>query len=104
MIDRCYFAKRICNNHVERPISSRAFAWLAIIATIGAIISFGFVMGARQHFEAVALGYQTEQLRQQAQSLEIRKRQVELERARLASPIEIQKRALEMGLRPAQQE
>jgi hypothetical protein len=104
MIDQRYLAKRIRNNHVERPISSRALAWLATVATLGAIISLGFVMGARQHFEAIALGYQTEQLRQQAQLLELRKLELELERARLASPIELQKRALEMGLRPAREE
>lgn len=102
MKDRCYFDKRIRNNHVERPISSRVFAWLATIAMLGAVISFGFVMSARQHFRAVELGYETEQLRRKAQALEMRKLELELERARLASPVELQKRALEIGLRPAQ--
>ncbi|HWP44283.1 MAG TPA: hypothetical protein VNO14_13650, partial [Blastocatellia bacterium] len=62
--------KRIRNSQVVRPVSNRIFAWLVIITVAGVLISCGFVISARQHFEAVALGYQTEELRRQAFQLE----------------------------------
>ena len=90
--------KQIRNSRVARPISSRIFAWLVIIAVAGALISCGFVISARQHFEAISLGYQTEELRRQAFQLEERLRQIELEHARASSPVEIERRAKKIGL------
>jgi hypothetical protein len=90
--------KHIRNSRVARPVSSRVFAWLAIIAVAGALISCGFVISARQHFEAISLGYETEELRRQAFQLEEKLRQIELERARASSPVEIERRAKKIGL------
>jgi hypothetical protein len=84
---------------VARPVSNRIFAWLVIIAVAGALISCGFVMSAIQHFEAVSLGYKTEELRRQAFQLEEKLRQIELEHARASSPVEIERRAKKIGLK-----
>jgi hypothetical protein len=74
------------------------FAWLGVVAVAGALLSCGFVISARQHFEAIAIGYQSEQLRRQAAQLEEKQRQLELEYARASSPVEIERRAQKMGL------
>jgi hypothetical protein len=90
--------KQIRNSQVARPVSSRVFAWLVIIAIAGGLIATGFVMSARQHFEAVSLGYETEELRRQLFQLEEKLRQIELEHARASSPVEIERRAKKIGL------
>jgi hypothetical protein len=102
MTNRFYLDKQIRNSRVARPVSGRVFAWLAIIAVAGALISTGFIISARKHFEAISLGYQSEELRRQANQIAERMRQLELERARAASPVEIERRAYKIGLgRPA---
>jgi hypothetical protein len=98
MTDRFFPDKVIQNRPVARPVSSRVIGWLAAIGVAGALLSFGFVLSARQHFEAVSTGYKTEELRQQSMELEERIRQLELEYARASSPVEIEKRAQKMGL------
>jgi len=64
----------------------------------GVLLSCSFVIAARQHFQAISIGYQTEELRKQATQQEEQVRQLELEYSRAASPFEIEKRAGEMGL------
>ena len=98
MTNRFYFEKQIQNSRIARPVSGRVFAWLAIIAVAGALISAGFVISGRQHFEAVSIGYKSEELRQQAFQLEERLRQLELEYARVSSPVEVEQRAQRIGL------
>ena len=98
MTNRFYPDKQIRNTQVARPVSSRIFVWLTVIALAGALLSCGFVISARQHFEAIAVGYQNEDLRRQAAQLEEKRRQLELEYARMASPVEIEKRAQKIGL------
>lgn len=99
MTYRFYPEKRIRNSRVARPVSTRVFSWLTVIAAAGALISCGFIMSAGQHFEAVRIGYQSEELRRQAAELEDKKRQLELERARASSPLEMERRAKRLGLR-----
>jgi hypothetical protein len=98
MTDRFFPRKQIRNSRVARPVSAHVFAWLAIIAVAGALISSGFVISAGQHFDAVKIGYESEELRRQAAQLEDRKRRLETERARESSPIEIERRATRLGL------
>jgi hypothetical protein len=64
----------------------------------GALLCCGFIVSARQHFEAISLGYQSEELRRQSSQLEEKLRQLELEYSRAASPVEIEKRAEKIGL------
>ena len=98
MTNRFYPDKQIRNTQVARPVSSRIFVWLTVLALTGALLSCGFVISARQHFAAISTGYENEELRRQAAQLEEKRRQLELEYARLASPVEIEKRAQKVGL------
>jgi hypothetical protein len=98
MADRFFPDKRIENAPVARPVSRRVLAWLGIVVVAGALLASGFIISARQHFEAISLGYQSEELRRQSAQLEEKLRQLELEYARTASPVEIEKRAQKIGL------
>ena len=102
MTDRFFPDKHIENAPVARPVSRRVLAWLGIVVVAGALLSCGFVISARQHFEAISLGYQSEELRQKSSQLEEQLRQLELEYARAASPVEIEKRAQKIGLERAE--
>ncbi|HEX5734082.1 MAG TPA: hypothetical protein VF131_14710 [Blastocatellia bacterium] len=98
MTDRFFPDKQIQNSRVARPVSGRVVAWLMIIAIAGALVSGGFVISAGQHFEAVQLGYKSEELRREAMELDEKLRQLELQYARASSPVEIEKRAQKIGL------
>lgn len=98
MTDRFFPDKQIQNEPVARPVSSRVLGWLAAIGVAGALLSCGFVISARQHFEAIQAGYRSEELRRQSALLEERLRQLELEYARASSPGEIERRAQKLGL------
>jgi len=99
MTNRFFPENQINNARVSRPVSGRVFLWLAIIAVAGTLLSSGFVISARQHFEAVSLGYHSEELRRQATQLDEKRRQLELEHARATSPVEIERRAEKIGLK-----
>ena len=98
MPDRFFPDKHIENAPVARPVSRRVLAWLGIVVVAGALLASGFIISARQHFEAISLGYQSEELRRQSTQLDEKLRQLELEYARAASPVEIEKRAVRIGL------
>jgi len=102
MTSRFYLDKHIQNAQVARPVSGRVFAWLGVVAVAGALLSCGFVISARQHFEAISIGYESEQLRRKASQLEEKQRQLELEYARASSPVEIERRAQKIGLEQPQ--
>jgi hypothetical protein len=102
MVYRYYHNKKIRNARVHRPINSRIFRWLIVIAVSGALLSCAFVIAARQHFESISIGYQTEELRKEGSDLEERLRQLELEYSRAASPFEIERKAAELGLTRAE--
>jgi len=99
MTDRFFPDKKIRNARVVRPVSARVFVWLATLAVAGSILSCGFVISARQHFEAVNLGYEKEAIRLQEIQLDEKLRRLDLERARVSSPVELERRASEVGLR-----
>jgi hypothetical protein len=98
MTDRYFPNKRIRNARVVRPVSARVFVWLATLAVAGSILSCGFVISARQHFEAVTLGYEKEAIRLQEIQLDEKLRRLDLEKARASSPVELERRAKEAGL------
>ena len=98
MTHRFYHQNEIRNATVARPVSPRVFAWLAVIAIAGALISCGFVISARQHFNAIELGYQSEALRREEAELQEKRRQLSLELERASSPVAVEKRARKMGL------
>jgi hypothetical protein len=98
MGDRIFPHKPIRNSFIARPVSKRVFGWLAVIAIAGSLITTAFLVSARRHFEAVTLGYETERLRGQSATLEEKLRRLELERARVTSPLELEKRAQAIGM------
>ncbi|HEU4388226.1 MAG TPA: hypothetical protein VFV34_10545 [Blastocatellia bacterium] len=98
MTDRFFPEKQIRNAAIARPVSSRVFGWLALIAVAGSLVTTAFLVSARRNLQAVTLGYQTEQLREQSASLEEKLRRLELERARVTSPLELEKRAKAIGM------
>jgi septal ring factor EnvC (AmiA/AmiB activator) len=98
MTDRFFPDKQIQNARVARPVSGRVIVWLTVIAIAGALVSGGFVISAGQHFQAVQLGYRSEELRREATELDEKLRQLELQYARARSPVEIEKRAQKIGL------
>src|SRR5262245_20208411 len=98
MNNRFFPQKQIRNARVVRPVSGKVFMWLAGIAVVGSLISCGFMISARQHFESVSLGYEKESLRQQRAALEEQLRKLELDLAQASSPAELQRRARLLGL------
>ena len=98
MNNRFFPEKRIRNARVVRPVSGRVFVWLAVTAVVGSLISCGFMISARQHFEAVTVGYEKESLRQQRGALEAQLRRLELELAQASSPAQLERRARQLGL------
>ena len=98
MNNRFFPEKRIRNARVVRPVSGRVFVWLAVIAVVGSLISCGFMISARQHFESVTVGYEMESLRQQRAGLEEQLRRLELDMAQASSPVELERRARQLGL------
>jgi len=98
MADRFFPDKRIENAPVARPVSRRVLGWLGVVAVAGGLLAGGFIISARQHFEAISIGYQSEEMRRQSAQLEERLRQLELEYSRVSSPVEIERRAQKLGL------
>lgn len=97
MADRFFFNQRIQNSRVARPVSSRVFGWLTVIAVAGSLLTCGFVISARQHFEAVTVGYEGERLRRQVSQLEDKLRQLEVQHGRATLPAELERRAAPLG-------
>jgi hypothetical protein len=91
-------SRHIQNAPVTRPVSSKVFVWLSAIAIFGTLLSCGFLISARRHFQAVQLGYEKESLRGQAAALEKQVESLELERDRVSAFGEIQKRANRVGM------
>ena len=104
MTNRFITNNQIRNSTVHRSVSRRVFVWFIIFSILGVLISCGFFVSARQHFEALSLGYNTEELRREESRLQEKMRRLELEKARVTSTIEMEKRARQLGLvRPAVQ-
>ncbi len=93
------YNKRIRNSPIRRRLDRRFVSWVMICATIGTIVATGFVFSARCHFEAVALGYETQQKRVLIEEHEKERRQLEMERSKALSPEELEQRARKIGLR-----
>jgi hypothetical protein len=102
MTERYYYNQRVRNAPIRRRLDRRFLSWVMVAAFVGSIVAFGFVYSARCHFEAVELGYETQQQREELARHEERRRQLELERARTLSPDELERRARRIGLRESE--
>ena len=99
MAERYYYDKKIHNAPIRRRLDRRFTSWVMTSACVGAMVAFGFVYSARCHFDAVALGYETQQRRTEVEEKLEQRRQLELERSRALSPEELELRARRIGLR-----
>jgi len=99
MAELYYYNNRVRNAPIRRRLDRRFLSWVMVSACVGTIVAFGFVYSARCHFEAVALGYETQQRREELERSAERRRQLELERARTLAPEDLEHRARRIGLR-----
>jgi cell division protein FtsL len=79
-----------------------AFLRLALLLLCGLALAGGFVYAGDQHFAALKLGYQTEDLRKVREGLAEEQRRFLLEREAAASPARLERAARQLGMQPIQ--
>jgi cell division protein FtsB len=102
MTEPYFYNKRVRNAPIRRRLDRRFLSWVMIAALAGTVVSCGFLYSARCHFEAVALGYETQERRAELDKLAERRRQLELEREQSLSPDQLERRARRLGLRESE--
>jgi len=86
--------------HRERDRTlPRKFASLLLC---GVVLASGFLYAARQHFRALDLGYQSEELRRDRQRLLDDQNRLLLQREEAASPARLEREARRIGMQPIQ--
>ena len=75
------------NTRVRRERDVRALSRLVLLLCCGLVLAFGFVFAARQHFEAIQFGYQSESLRNERQQLLAEQQQLLLEKEQVSAPL-----------------
>ena len=98
MAERYYYNQRVRNAPIRRRLDRRSVSWVMVAACAGAVVASGFVYSARCHFEAVALGYETQQRRTELEQKAEERRRLEVELQRVLSPEELEGRARRLGL------
>ncbi len=93
-----YVHKRIKNAPIKRRHPRIKLGWLYFSIILASIIAYGFISAARYHFQAVDLGYQSEELKRQRTQLELSQRKLTLELARRTAPQKLDLRAQQQGL------
>ena len=87
---------------VHRERDHQAIRKLAALLVCGLVLSSGFVYAAREHFAALQLGYQSEDLRRERQRLIEDQHRLLLEREEAASPQKLERAARRLGMQPVQ--
>src|SRR5713101_633387 len=90
------------NSVLHRERDHSLIRKLAALLVCGLVLSSGFVYAAREHFAALQLGYQSENLRRERQQLLEDQRRLLLEREEAASPLKLERAARRLGLQPVQ--
>jgi hypothetical protein len=93
------YHKQVRNAPIRRRLDRRFVSWVLVSACVGTVVAAGFVYAARCHFEAVALGYQTQELKREIGRAAEQRRALEADRAAASSPEELEGRARRLGLR-----
>lgn len=93
---------RQSNSNVQREHDPKALVRIVVILISGVCLAIGFVFAAQQHFAAVRLGYQSEELRREQQRLIEEQRRLTLVREQASAPERLQAAARELGLQPLQ--
>ena len=90
------------NAQVARERDRGALLRLGLLLLCGLTLAGGFVYAGGQHFAALKLGYQTENLRKVRGELAEEQRRLLLEREAVASPARLERAARQLGLQPMQ--
>ena len=89
------------NAKVRRTRDVTALSRLALLLFSGLILAGGFLFAAKQHFAAVQVGYQSEELRAERKKLTEEIERLKLERERAIAPDKLAPAARRLGLKPA---
>jgi cell division protein FtsL len=90
------------NAPVARERDQGALARLALLLVCGLFLAGGFVYAGVQHFAALKLGYETQDLRRVRDQLAEDQRRFLLEREAIASPARLERAARQIGMQPLQ--
>ena len=90
------------NARIARECERGALARLGLLLLCGLALAGGFVYAGGQHFAALRLGYQTENLRKVREQLAEKQRRALLEREAAASPARLERAARQLGMQPLQ--
>ena len=92
------------NTRVARDRDRGALLRLGLLLFCGLTLAGGFVYAGDQHFAALKLGYETENLRKVRNELAEDQRRFLLEREAAASPARLERAARQLGMQPLQAE
>src|SRR5881296_256815 len=90
------------NSLIHRERDRGLIRKLVALLVCGLVLSSGFVYAAREHFAALQLGYQSENLRRERQQLLEDQRRLLLEREEAASPLKLERAARRLGMQSVQ--
>jgi hypothetical protein len=102
MAERYIYDKKIANAPIRRRLDHRFVRWVLSAAVAGSLVAFSYVYSARCHFEAIALGYETQQKRVELEQRVEEQRKLELARERELAPEQLEQRARRLGMTPPQ--
>ncbi len=89
------------NSIVRREHDRQTLVCLMIVLLCGLALAGGFVRATAQHVSAVRYGYRSEELRRERARLLEQQRQLHLALNEVASPVNLERAAREIGLEPA---
>jgi len=87
---------------VARERDRGAFLRLGLLLLCGLSLAGGFVYAGVQHFAALKLGYETQNLRKVRDTLAAEQRRFLVEREAVASPARLERAARQLGMQPMQ--
>ena len=90
------------NSNIRRERDVRALSNLALLLCCALVLAGGFVFAARQHFAAVQLGYESENLRRERDQLLVDQQRLLLQKEQASVPARLESAARQLGLRPVQ--
>jgi hypothetical protein len=102
MAERYIYNKKTVNAPIRRRLDHRFIRWVMSAAVVGSLVAFSYVYSARCRFEAIALGYETQQKREELERRIEERRKLELERERELAPEQLERRARRLGLNTPQ--
>jgi cell division protein FtsL len=90
------------NLRVARERDRGAFLRLGLLLLCGLSLAGGFVYAGVQHFAALKLGYETQNLRKVRDALAAEQRRFLVERETVSSPARLERAARQLGMQPMQ--